>query len=93
MKWVLSIAAIFLVIAAVTKPDEATVRAAVRDKHGLVVSLAAAFGELVGTAQYRYHDYVVFSTLTLRSMDGSEETVATGIFGSVSVKDAGNLGE
>jgi len=73
------------VAAAATKPDEAALRNAVVAKHGVGFGIGAAIGETIGTAKYTYHDYILFSTLTMHGIGGSERTLATGYFGQVSV--------
>src|SRR5262245_45985121 len=75
------------IAAAATKPGELGMKKAIVAKHGAGFGFAAAFGEAIGTAKSTYHDYLVFSTLTMKDLRGTERTLAIGLFGQVIVLD------
>jgi hypothetical protein len=78
----LVILAVLLVTLAVTKPNEAAHRAAVAQRTPVV---RAIFGmtEFLGTADLHYHDYLLFSTLTVRAASGGELPLTLGFLGKV----------
>jgi hypothetical protein len=70
----------------VTKPDQAAIWKAMQEKHGIAVPIGVVIGEALGTVKYTYHDYLFFSTLTQRGIDGVERTIAYGVLGQVIIK-------
>jgi zinc ribbon protein len=75
------------IVAAGTKPDEAAMMKAVVAKYGVGFGIGAAVGQAIGTAKYTYHDYFLFSTMTLQGIAGPERNIATGLFGQVIVSN------
>jgi hypothetical protein len=71
------------IIAAATKPDEAEIQGAIASKGGIGMGAGFALAKAIGTA--KYHDYFLFSTLTDKTLMGTEKTVAIGYFGHVSL--------
>jgi len=84
----------FLLLAAgvaafVTKPSEQDIQKAVVAKHGALFGIGAGLGQALGTAEYKYHDYFLFSTMTQKSnvVNVPERRLALGLFGQVVVSD------
>jgi hypothetical protein len=73
------------IAAAATKPNEEAMKKALVDKHGVLFAVGAGIGEALGTAKYTYHDYVVFSTMTMEVTAIPQRTIAYGYFGHVQV--------
>jgi hypothetical protein len=73
------------VVLAATNPDEPRFRAALS---GAIpgFGVGAGIAEFIGTAKYKYNNYVVFSTMSVVGIDGKERTIARGFLGRVSVK-------
>jgi hypothetical protein len=75
------------VIAAVTKPNESALKNALLEKYGLVYGVGA-LAEKIGLVEMKYHDYLIFSTLSIQLGIEPERTVAFGLFGKTVVPDA-----
>ena len=85
---------LFLLLAAgvaafFTKPTEADIQKAVVAKHGALFGLGAGIGQALGTAEYKYNDYFLFSIMTAKSkvVNVPEKRLAFGVFGQVFVSD------
>ena len=85
---------LFLLLAAgaaafFTKPTMADIQKAVVAKHGALFGLGAGIGQALGTAEYKYSDYFLFSIMTVKSkvVNVPEQRLAFGIFGQVFVSD------
>jgi hypothetical protein len=74
------------IAAAVTKPSESAMKEALLEKHGLHYSVGA-IAENVGLVEMKYHDYLIFSTLTVEILLQPERTAAYGVFGKTFVSD------
>lgn len=77
-------------IATATKPTESELRGEVCTKLGTLLCGGGALAESFGLVTLKYHDYIFFSTLTMQSGQGKEETIAYGVFGQVLTGDARN---
>jgi len=76
-------AVIFACIATATKPTEAAMRTEVCSKMGIFACGAGKLGESLGMVQFTYHDYLFFSTLTVKVANEPEKTAAIGILGQI----------
>ncbi len=74
------------IIAAVSKPNESALRNALIEKYGLIYG-AGVVAEKLGLLNVQYHDYIVFSRLSVEIPFDSERTVAYGIYGKTIVPD------
>jgi hypothetical protein len=74
-------------LAAFTKPNESELRSELERKYGLVYG-AGVVADVLGLVQLNYNDYVVFSTMSIKTDFSSEQTVATGIFGRILLSDS-----
>ena len=75
------------IIAGVTRPSESALRNALIEKYGLVYGIGVV-AERIGFVETRYHDYLVFSSLSIQVGVEPERVVAFGLFGKVFVPDA-----
>jgi hypothetical protein len=75
------------IVAAVTKPDEVTMRKAINERRGAGFALGAALGSAIGTVKYEYNDRLLYATITAEDLTGMKGTIATGYFGHVHVSD------
>jgi predicted nucleic acid-binding Zn ribbon protein len=85
---VLIVVVIILSAAFISKPNESKMRDEVCTKVGALACVAATFAESLGTVTISYHDYLVFSTLTIKSNQQPEKNIALGVFGQVFAGDA-----
>lgn len=74
------------IAAAVTKPNESALRGALTEKYGLIYG-AGAVAEKLGLLNVQYHDYLLFSSLSVQVPFDAERTVAYGIFGKTILPD------
>ena len=75
-------------ILAASKPTESAMRSEVCTKLGGAVCAAGSIIEGLGFVTISYHDYILFSTLTIKAGSEPEKTIAFGIFGQTITNDS-----
>jgi hypothetical protein len=80
------LAVLVVIIAAASKPNESALRNALTEKYGLIYG-AGVVAEKFGLLNVQYHDYIVFSRLSVQIPLDSERTIAYGIFGKTILPD------
>lgn len=77
---------VFLVViglgAIVTKPGEAELKDAMMKKYASIY-VPAVIEQIPGLVDFKYHNHVVFSKVTIKIGDEAERTAAIGAFGSI----------